>query len=210
MAWFMGAQSEWLTIPSRRYSSAHMSGRGSSRETILGAAESVVRKKGAAHLTLDAVARMAGISKGGLLYHFPNKQALLEGMIAHRVEQCSEDRRRAEARFLRDKSALLKAIVESGLDEDDPSRQINAAALAAIANDQTLLGPVKEHNKKLFKDLAAFKSFNRASVVVLAVHGLWLMETLRTSSLTQRQRSGIIKELLSLADSAAEGHAPTQ
>lgn len=180
-----------------------MSGRGSSsREAILAAAEAVVLTNGAAHLTLEAVAHMAGVSKGGLLYHFPNKQRLLEGMIAHRVAQCAEDRRRAEARFPHDNAALLKAIVESGLDDDDPSRQINAAALAAIANDQTLLGPVEEHNKELFMDLARFKSFDRASVVVLAVHGLWLMETLQTSPLTRRQRSGIIKELLSLAESA--------
>ena len=181
-----------------------MSGRNSSREIILTAADSVVLKHGAAHLTLDAVAREAGVSKGGLLYHFPNKQALLEGMIAHRVAQCAEDRLRAEARFPRDKAALLKAIVESGLDENDPSRKINAAALAAIANDPTLLAPVKEHNKKLFKELAAFQNFERASLVVLAVHGLWLMETLQASPLARRQRSGIIKELLTLAESAAK------
>jgi AcrR family transcriptional regulator len=178
-----------------------MSDRASSSRVT--AADTVVLEKGSAHLTLEAVARTAGVSKGGLLYHFHNKQQLLEGMIAHRVEQCAADRQRAEARFPQDKAALLKAIVEYGLDEDDPSRQINAAALAVIANDQSLLGPVKEHNKKLFKDLAAFKSFNRASVVVLAVHGLWLMETLQASPLTQRQRSAIIKELLALAESAA-------
>lgn len=181
-----------------------MSVRSSSRETILAAAEAVALKQGAAHLTLDAVAKEAGVSKGGLLYHFRSKEALLQGMIAHRLNQCADDRRRAEARFPRDRAALLKAIVESGLDDDDPSRKINAAALAATANDHRLLAPVKEHNKKLFKELASFMSFNRASVVVLAVQGLWLMETLQTSPLTQRQRAGIIQELLSLAESAAK------
>lgn len=181
-----------------------MSDRISSRQAILTAAEAVVLRKGAAHLTLASVAQEAGVSKGGLLYHFPNKQSLLEGMIAHRVEQCAADRGRAEERFPRDKAALLKAIVESGLKDADPSRQINAAALAAIANDQTLLGPVKEHNKSLFKELTTFRNFDRAALVVLAVQGLWLMETLQTSPLTQRQRAGIIEELLALAESAAK------
>ena len=165
-------------------------------------------KHGAAHLTLEAVAGEAGVSKGGLLYHFPNKESLLQGMIAHRVAQCADDRRSAEARFPRDKAALLKAIVESGLDDADPSRKINAAALAATANNPRLLAPVKEHNQKLFKELAAFSNFNRASVVVLAVHGLWLMDTLQTSPLTTRQRSAIIKELLALAESAAAPIGP--
>ncbi len=180
-----------------------MSGRTSSRNAILAAAEAVVRRHGAAHLTLDAAASEAGVSKGGLLYHFPSKEALLQGLIAQRIEQCEEDRRRAEARFPGDKAALLKAIVESGLNDDDPSRQINAAALAAVANDPQLLTPIKDHNRRLFKELSAFEDFDRASVVVLAVQGLWLMETLQASPLTPRQRACVIKELLRLAESAS-------
>lgn len=181
-----------------------MSQRTSSRDAILTAAEKVVLESGAAHLTLDAVARRAGVSKGGLLYHFPSKEALLQGMIARRVGQCRQDRQESQQRYPKDKAALLKAIVESGLDEDDPSRRINAAALAAVANDSSLLSPVKEHNIQLFKELAAFENFGRASLVVLAVQGLWLMETLQVSPLHPRQRSAIIKELLSLAESAAK------
>ena len=180
-----------------------MSGKTSSREGILTAAESVALKHGAAHLTLDAVAKEAGVSKGGLLYHFRSKEALLEGMIAHRIDQCVADRQQAELRFPHDKAALLKAIVEAGLDDDDPSRRLNAAVLAATVNSPQLLGPVKDHNKKLFKELSLFSSFERACVVVLAVHGLWLMETLQTSPLTKRQRSQIIEELFSLAETAA-------
>ncbi len=37
-------------------------------------------EKGLHALTLDAVAREAGVSKGGLLHHFPTKQALLEAL----------------------------------------------------------------------------------------------------------------------------------
>lgn len=33
--------------------------------------------------TLDAVATAAGVSKGGLLYHFPSKDALVEGLAEH-------------------------------------------------------------------------------------------------------------------------------
>jgi AcrR family transcriptional regulator len=187
-----------------------MTNRGSSRDAILAAAEAVVLRQGAAHLTLDAVAGAAGVSKGGLLYHFPSKEALLQGLIAQRIEQCEEDRRRAQARFPGDQAGLLKAIVEAGLKDDAPSRQINAAALAAVANDPRLLRPVKDHNRTLFRELAAFANFERASVVVLAVHGLWIMETLQASPLTPRQRARILKELLRLAESAAAPEGGTR
>ena len=45
------------------------------RDRILEAAERVVAEVGAARLTLDVVAQAAGVSKGGLLYHFPSKRA---------------------------------------------------------------------------------------------------------------------------------------
>ena len=42
------------------------------RATLLAAARQVLRRQGAT-LSLDAVAREAGVSKGGLLHHYPTK-----------------------------------------------------------------------------------------------------------------------------------------
>ena len=56
------------------------------RQKILAAASQIVQCKGVAKLTLEAVAKEAGVSKGGLLYHFSNKEALIEGMIVRGVE----------------------------------------------------------------------------------------------------------------------------
>jgi AcrR family transcriptional regulator len=51
------------------------------RYKVLEAAVAIVAREGAAHLTIDAVAAQAGLSKGGVLYHFPSKRALLDGML---------------------------------------------------------------------------------------------------------------------------------
>ena len=48
---------------------------------ILDAAEAIVRRAGVAALTLEAAAREAGVSKGGLLYHYGSKEALLTGLL---------------------------------------------------------------------------------------------------------------------------------
>ena len=64
---------------------AKVRGRPSSRDGMLAAAEAVVVESGATRLTLDAVAKKAGVSKGGVLYHFPTKDALLEAMIERLV-----------------------------------------------------------------------------------------------------------------------------
>ena len=52
------------------------------RTRILDAAETIVRARGVPGLTLEAAAREAGVSKGGLLYHFASKEALLAALLA--------------------------------------------------------------------------------------------------------------------------------
>ncbi|GAA4836428.1 TetR/AcrR family transcriptional regulator [Actinomycetospora corticicola] len=55
--------------------------RPSQRDRIVDAYVDHVVSEGPETVTLDAVAARAGVSKGGLLYHFGSKEALLEGML---------------------------------------------------------------------------------------------------------------------------------
>ncbi|MGV2480849.1 UNVERIFIED_CONTAM: TetR/AcrR family transcriptional regulator, partial [Salmonella enterica subsp. enterica serovar Weltevreden] len=59
------------------------------RKQLLDAAETVVRRDGVSKLTLDAVAKEAGVSKGGILYHFSGKELLIQGML-ERLSQSFE------------------------------------------------------------------------------------------------------------------------
>ena len=47
---------------------------------------------GSGRLTLEAVAERAGLSKGGLLYNFPNKEALLQAMIQRMIDEVSAEK----------------------------------------------------------------------------------------------------------------------
>ncbi len=51
------------------------------RESVLDAFEAILIDDGERAATLEATARAAGVSKGGLLYHFGSKDALAEGLI---------------------------------------------------------------------------------------------------------------------------------
>ncbi|MEP1124777.1 MAG: TetR/AcrR family transcriptional regulator [Ilumatobacter sp.] len=54
--------------------------RPSQREVILDAFQDLIVEVGAANVTLDDAAARSGVSKGGLLYHFPSKSALFAGL----------------------------------------------------------------------------------------------------------------------------------
>lgn len=51
------------------------------REKVLDAFESILLEEGERAATLEAVARRAGVSKGGLLYHFGSRDALDAGLV---------------------------------------------------------------------------------------------------------------------------------
>ncbi|MBB3038812.1 TetR/AcrR family transcriptional regulator [Hoyosella altamirensis] len=54
----------------------------STYDRILDALERILLRTGSAQVTLEAVANEASVSKGGLLYHFPSKDALLIGLVS--------------------------------------------------------------------------------------------------------------------------------
>jgi len=51
--------------------------KNTTQQSIIAAARRIVQRDGVAHLTIEAVAREAGFSKGGVLYHFPTKDSLI-------------------------------------------------------------------------------------------------------------------------------------
>lgn len=63
----------------------------STRDRILDAFEMLLVEGGGKIATLDAVAARAEVSKGGLLYHFPSKDAMVDAMLDRLREQGRAD-----------------------------------------------------------------------------------------------------------------------
>lgn len=67
------------------------------RDRVFCAVVAVALDQGFGHVTMDAVARQAKLSKGGLLYYFPNKAELIQAMLARysgweNTPQCKPDK----------------------------------------------------------------------------------------------------------------------
>lgn len=179
--------------------------RPNSREEILDAAEAVVGSLGAANLTLDAVADRAGISKGGLLYNFPSKEALLKAMIDRLLERSNAYRQEARQTQVApdDPAADLKAYILAAFRQSGEREPVCGALLAAGASDPRLLTPVRDRHEALFRDLSAGKRYPlRVLVVMLAMDGLWLNELLNTSPHLAPARQALQEELLAFAAAA--------
>ena len=51
------------------------------RESVLKAATQIIIRLGIGAFTIEAVAQEAGVTKGGVLHHFPSKEALIDSLI---------------------------------------------------------------------------------------------------------------------------------
>ena len=178
-----------------------MSPRVSSYDAIIDAAETVVLEAGASHMTLDAVAAKAGVSKGGLLHHFPTKVALLVAMVKRQVQVHQEARKRILDELPESPARDLKSFILSVLFRERGRDSLGASLSAAVAHDPRLNEPVRKVVSEFYAQIASSgMAFERAAIIALAADGLWLQEMLSISTFTEEQRVKIIEELLRLAD----------
>jgi AcrR family transcriptional regulator len=171
------------------------------RERILHGAEEVVLRDGVAHLTLEAAAIEAGISKGGILYHFPTRAALVAAMVERLSSRFDEDLEREGAGSGRP-GAFTRAYLEAsfGPSSDDHAsreRRLGAAVIAGVASDPELLEPLRERFAAWQHALTADGiSPASASLMRLAADGLWFAELFSLAPLDEHLRSAVHAELL--------------
>ena len=178
-----------------------MKHRKTTREDILQAAEAVACEGGAAHMTLDAVSKRAGVSKGGLLYHFPNKDNLVGAMILRMADSMERARARESEKLPQGPARELKAHIQAWFAETPMQKKIMAGLLAASAHDPGIARGAKGHFDETFDRFCkdGVRS-ERAAVVFMAIEGFRFMELLGMVQPTGEQRRVFIEELLSLLE----------
>ncbi|MHA7146010.1 TetR/AcrR family transcriptional regulator [Arthrobacter sp. TmT3-37] len=150
-----------------------------SRERILDSFENALIRDGERAATMEAVAAAADVSKGGLLYHFPSKEALVEGLadrlrgLADRDRESMASAPDGAARYyvrtsVFEDSALDRALVSMArlAQQGHPTAKASLAeiqerwldALEAQLGDRTTARAVKLLGDGLYYDAAFFAS----------------------------------------------------
>lgn len=121
------------------------------KDRILAAAIAVTSREGARHLTIDAVTVKSGLSKGGVLYHFPSKAALLEGLIAHVLSQMRTRLEHHRTAIIDHPCPTLGAMIRVFRDVLDGTLSLPVALLAAGAENPALLDPARAEYDRLWQ-----------------------------------------------------------
>lgn len=180
------------------------------RKAILDAANQIVQERGVDHLTLKLTAQEAGVSKGGLLHHFPNKEALIQGMIQDYLDRFTADFNQASEQHGPETSGRwTRAYLHTTLEDHRRTPRMSSGLLAGVAINPDLLAPMQETFKEWVK-LLDEDGIDPvvATIIRLAVDGLWMVKLFGLAAPDKEMQENILKFLDRLIDQSALKGAP--
>lgn len=175
------------TIPSIRARAA-----GHRRQQLLDAAAALVLKRGTSALTLEAVAELAHVSKGGLLYYFDSKNSLLEALADYLAEQLQIEVER-EARGGSLAKAYLQVVSRMG---QLPKDQQVFKALTIICTAQPeLAGRVRARLHLSQPEALSGEATLEELHLRLVADGMWLADLFSCYEISPEQRAALLQKL---------------
>jgi AcrR family transcriptional regulator len=175
-------------------------GRASSRDRILGTAASIVAEHGVQHLTIEATAAAAGLSKAGLIYHFKTRDELLSALVERMASEVDlRAMHSSDPSNPVPMSAQLAAQFKFNLQMPAEQKLLFKNMLEAAIIEPKLLAPMQG----LFeRDYAAFGSGSKAGLALLlaaAADSIVILEILQLYQFSAAQRQALEDVALELA-----------
>ena len=166
------------------------------RKQLLDAAAEVAVERGLGSLTLDLVAQKAGVSKGGLIHHFPNRKALVEGLFHSIMDECQSRMEKLIQEDTDSRGNFTRAYAKVFLSENSlyENRLHGSFALAmSTAPDLADLWFewLRAQTEKYGEDTSV-----TARMIRYAVDGIWLEDCTNGTMNTPDERQCVVNHLI--------------
>ena len=171
------------------------------RELIFKACSQILRRDGLTNLTLKAVAKEAGISKGGLLYHFETKEALIEALFEYHNNIFEDRLKKLVTLEGESPGAYLRAYAKASVEQMSDPENVKLYSSLFAAEEKY----ASAHKLMRQKYIGWQKKIDQcgldsewAMLLRFAVDGLWFSEMHRYAPPHPEQREKIVDMILSL------------
>ncbi|MDO9414959.1 TetR/AcrR family transcriptional regulator [Pararhizobium sp.] len=169
------------------------------RKQLLDVAVRLSVSAGPASVTLEAVSTAAGVSKGGLLHHFPSKLALIDAMfddLVGRLDDAIGDAMRrdpvAHGRYTR---AYLDVVFSLEDSEEGPGWHVLTMALLA---EPHLRRRWQQWVAERQDEFVGTDSSVDTQLVRFAADGLWFADLVGSHAFDTAARTALLQRLKSL------------
>lgn len=170
------------------------------RRQLLEVAARLSLEQGVAAVTLDAVSQAAGVSKGGLLHHFPNKLALLDALFDDLVARFDSALDEAMAGDDVEKGRFTRAYlgVCFALDAEAEAQGWQMLTIALLAEPH-LKERWREWVARRSAQFAATDSSPNCLLARFAADGVWLSDLMRSHDIEAPTRAILLQKLNALS-----------
>ena len=165
------------------------------RDRLLDAAEEIMRSQGAAALTIDALARACGITKGGVQYAFGTKDDIIDALF----ERWNRD---YDAKFAAiagpdaDAVQRIRAHLVATREADEVSMTKAASLMAGLMQTPEHLASTQGWYRGRLAGLDAAKpEGRRARLAFLACEGAFLLHFLRFMPLKDAEWQAVFDDI---------------
>lgn len=169
------------------------------RDKILAAARQIVEDSGAGSLTFDELAKVSGVTRGGITYHFPTKEDLLRNLLESDFAQWEEAEAALTPSDCDPETARLLGFIRTYTAQDESHRRFLCGMLSAATLDPSLMDPCRQemherlgHKEWTDRDL-------RLHLVHLAAEGLMWQELFQMYSMPAPARARLVALMEQLA-----------
>lgn len=166
------------------------------RARLLESAARVLVTTGVHALTLDAVAREAGVSKGGLLHHFSTRAELLQALLEDSYARCLSKIDELAADDPDDYGRFTRAYIRASLASDLGTAQ--ATVVMALLLDPALRADWLLRVESLLQKDITETDQALAKILRLAADGLWLSDAFTLHRISPAERAELEERLVAL------------
>jgi AcrR family transcriptional regulator len=175
------------------------------RNAILDAAEVVVTEKGAGSLSFDEVARRSGVSKGGVLYCFPSKVALIAAMASRDLDRFERDVAAHRGMTGDTRAADLLAYLAATRHESGSLAAKAASLLAALVEAPEHAEPIRDYYRRQTRQIEdGAPDRGAARVAFFAAEGAFLLRGLGLVDMDEAEWSALFDDLDALGSGTAD------
>lgn len=170
----------------------------SARDRILDAFEDLLAEQSERAATLEAVAARAGVSKGGLLYHFASKDALVDGILERFAADLAQDIDHMRAAPDGPVSYFLRTSIPS---DSRLERVIVAVARLAQASDARASDALADAQRLWLSELEAVVGDRVvARTIMLIGDGMYYNTALLPAANTVLRDEADLRQLIALVE----------
>jgi AcrR family transcriptional regulator len=176
-----------------------------SRRRIMTAAAELAIERGPGNISIEAVAERAGLSKGGVLYHFRTKADLLEALVASHVEDCRCQVGASLGAECDGPNALAEALIAAHRGKAALRLPAASGLLAAISEDPGFLDPMRAYQTETLARLRRESADPELALIAfLALEGLKTLHLFGFEGLEPGEEEGVLARMTTLLGTTAQ------